>query len=96
MKIKTKSGFECDIPGGIHGDFRFIRARQALRSGDPDEANQAVLDMVSIVFCDKKEEDRFLLHLADEAGRIPVDDVFREIGEILTQASEADKKVKNS
>ena len=96
MKVKTSSGFECEIPGGIYKDYRFIRARQRLRSDDPETSNQAALDMVSIVFCDEKEEDRFLLHLADKEGRVPVDVVFREIGEILAQAGEKNKKVKNS
>lgn len=96
MKIRTGSGFECDIPSGIFRDYRFIRARQALKSDDQDKSNQAALDMVSIVFCDEKEEERFLLHLADKDGRIPVEDVFREIGEILSQAGDKDKKVKNS
>ena len=96
MKVKTSSGFECEIPSGILNDFRFIRARQALKSEDQDRSNQAALDIVSIVFCDEKEEERFLTHLADKDGRIPVEDVFREIGEILVQSGEKDRKVKNS
>lgn len=96
MKVRTGSGFECEIPSGIAQDFRFIKARQALKSEDPDVSNQAALDMVSIVFCNEEEENKFLLHLADEDGRIPIADVFREIGEILAQAGEKDSKVKNS
>lgn len=96
MKVKTKSGFECEIPAGVYQDFRFIRARQRLRSDDPEVSNQAALDMVSYVFCNQVEEDRFLLHLADENGRIPVEDVFRELGELLAQAGKSNNKVKNS
>lgn len=96
MKIKTSSGFECDIPKGLSKDYRFLRARMALKSEDPDKANQAALDLVPIVFCDEKKEEEFLLHLADSAGRVMLEDVFREIGEILTQAREKDKEVKNS
>lgn len=96
MKLKTKSGFECDIPKGLTKDFRFLRARMELKSDDPDTANQAALDLVPIVFCDKKEEERFLLHLADEHGRVPLENVFQEIGEILTLSREADKQIKNS
>lgn len=96
MKVRTGSGFECEVPSGISHDFRFIKARQALKSDDPDKSNEAALDMVSIVFCNEEEENRFLLHLADKDGRIPIEDVFREIGEILTQAGENDKKIKNS
>lgn len=96
MKIKTNSGFECDIPAGLSKDFRFLKARMALKSSDPDTANQAALDLVPLVFCDKETEDRFLQHLADNAGRVLLEDVFKEIGEILTQAREKDAKVKNS
>ena len=96
MKVKTKSGFECEIPGGVAQDFRFIRARQAVRSEDPAKADQAALDMVSIVFCNPDEEERFLLHLADKDGRIPVSDVFRELWEIIGLVAAKEKKVKNS
>lgn len=97
MKVKTKSGFECEVPNGVLRDFRFIRARQAVkRSENEDDAQQAALDMVSLVFCDPKEEERFLLHLADQNGRALVEDVFRELWEIIAQVSEKDKKVKNS
>ena len=96
MKVRTGSGYECEIPGGISSDFRFIKARQAMKSEDPDTANQAMLDMVSIIFCNEEEENRFLLHLADKDGRIPLEDVFHELGEILAQAGDKDKKVKNS
>lgn len=96
MKIKTSSGFECDIPEGLSKDYRFLKARMALKSDDPDTSNQAALDLVPLVFCDKEAEDRFLTHLADKNGRVLFEDVFREIGEILTQAREKDHKVKNS
>ncbi len=96
MKVKTKSGFECEVPNGITQDFRFIRARQKVRSTDGNEADQAALDMVSIVFCNPDEEERFLLHLADKDGRIPVSDVFRELWEIISIVAAKDKKVKNS
>lgn len=96
MKIKTSSGFECDIPKGLSADYRFLKARMALKSDNPDESNQAALDLVPIVFCDRETEERFLIHLADKSGRVLLEDVFREIGEILTQAREKDQKVKNS
>lgn len=96
MKVKTKSGFECEIPQGVLRDFRFIRARQAVKSEDVDKAEQAALDMVSTVFCNEKEENRFLLHLADADGRVPVDVVFRELWEIIAQVALKDKKAKNS
>lgn len=96
MKIKTSSGFECDIPKGLSKDFRFLRARMDLRSPDAEKANQAALDLVPIVFCNEAEEERFLLHLADKHGRVLLEDVFREIGEIMVQAREKDQKIKNS
>ena len=96
MKIKTSSGFECDIPKGLSKDYRFLRARMALKSEDPDKANQAALDLVPLVFCDEDKAEEFLLHLADKDGRIMLEDVFREVGEILVQAREKDREVKNS
>ena len=96
MKIKTSSGFECEIPSGLSNDYRFLRARMDLRSSDPEKANKAAMDLVPLVFCDEKEEERFLRHLADKNGRAMLADVYREIGEILAQAREQDAKTKNS
>lgn len=96
MKVKTSSGFACDIPEGLANDFRFLKAHRALKSDDRNKSDQAAVDLVSIVFCDEATEERFFEHLADEHGRVPIATVYQELGEILTQAAGKSKKVKNS
>lgn len=96
MKIKTTSGFTCEIPDGLTKDFRYVRARINMFSEDKLKADRATLDMVSAVFCDEKEEERFYRHHIKEDGRLPMDDVFRDVWEIVAQAAKADKHVKNS
>lgn len=96
MKIKTKSGFTCNISDHLMNDYRFLKAHRALSSTDAKKSVQAVVDLVSIVFNDETEEERFLQHLADEEGRVPTEKVYQELGEILVAAGEKNKSVKNS
>lgn len=95
MKVKTSSGFEAEIPEGLGSDFRFILARRALKSGDPEKADKGAVDLVIAVLGSEAEMERLLAHLADENGRVPVHQVYREIGEIMTLAAKESKAVKN-
>jgi len=97
IKGTTSSGFEFSIPDNLKTDFRFIKAYRQLKSGDEDEQLDGALRLVSVVFSNEAEEERFYKHLAgDEGGRVPIADVYREIGEIISIASEKDNEVKNS
>ena len=92
----TSSGFEFRIPEGIKKDYRFLRAYKKLRSGATEQQIDGAVELLSSVFGDEAEEDRFLRHLADEHGRADVETVYRELGEILALASEADEGIKKS
>lgn len=95
MRVKTKSG-TFTIPDGIHSDFRFVKAWRDMRSADRDKAFAASIDLVSVVFCDEAEEQRFLESIADEHGRVPIQEVYARLNELLEAAGAADKDTKNS
>lgn len=97
VKGTTSSGFEFSIPEHLDKDLRFIKAYRMMKSGDEDEQLDGALKLVSAVFADEAEEQRFYEYLAgSEGGRVPIDVVYREIGEIIRISAEEDKEIKNS
>lgn len=83
---KTKSGFEFSVPDGLSNDFRFVKAYRNYKSRDPEKQVDGICDMISAVFSDEVEEERFYQHIArtygDDSGRVPADRVLLEITEI--------------
>lgn len=96
IKGKTSSGFEFCVADGIKKDFRFLKAYKKLRSSDSQQQLDGALDLVSAVFANDAEEERFLMHLADENGRADLETVYRELGEIIAIASAEDDGIKKS
>lgn len=97
IKGKTSSGFEFTVAEGIDRDFRFMKAYRKVRSGDEDKAIEGAEQIISIVFSDKNEEERFYQHIASTyGGRIPIDVLFPELNEIIEIAKNQDEHVKNS
>lgn len=92
----TSSGFDFRIPDGIKSDYRFVRAYKKLRSPQTQQQLDGAVELISAVFCDEAEEERFLRHLADENGRADVETVYKEIGEIIVYASKEDAAIKKS
>lgn len=95
VKGKTTSGFAFEIDSNVFKDWRFLKAvRKANTEGN--EAFEASLDMVAILFNDQKEEERFYDHLAEQnGGRVPVDVVGKEVGEIMKIVQDKSKEAKN-
>lgn len=92
----TESGFEFRIPEGLAEDFRFVIAYKDIRSGDTEKMLDAAIRLVSVVFADDDEEKRFYEHLAEKnGGRVPSTVLFKELFDIITQASGKDRAIKN-
>lgn len=96
VKGTTSSGYKFSVDAEVFKDWRFLKAvRKANTEGN--EAFEASLDMVAILFNDQAEEERFYDHLAaqNEDGRVPVDVVGKEVGEIMKIIQEKSKAAKN-
>lgn len=96
---KTSSGFDYALDvEALKSDFRFIRALRRAQSYDETEQVSGAVDLISAVFSDPKEEDRFYAHIAKVYGngssRVPADKVYAEISEIFKKTSET-TEVKN-
>lgn len=90
----TSSGFEYDIDGKAIHDFRFLMALRDLQSTDVGRQVNGAANLISIVFNNTKEENRFLEHVAKD-GRALTEDVIRELREIIEAIREKDETGKN-
>ena len=95
IKGTTSSGFSFKVPDGIKTDYRFLRAFKKLKSGSTEQQVAGAIELISVVFGNEAEEDRFLQHVADKNGRADVEPVYRELGEIIAAALK-DPDVKKS
>ena len=90
----TKSGFKFSVDSNVFNDWRFVRA--ARRVGDSEAQIDAGLELVALLFNDPKEEERFYSFLAEKnGGRVPVEVVGTEVGEIMKVIQEKSKPAKN-
>jgi len=96
VKGTTSSGFKFSVDAEIFKDWRFLRAVRRAGSGDGETQFEASLDMVAILFNDQKEEERFYDFLAKKnGGRVPVEVVGTELGEIMKVIQEKSTEAKN-
>ncbi|MBQ4177614.1 MAG: hypothetical protein II640_09120 [Lachnospiraceae bacterium] len=96
VKGKTTSGFAFEIDSNVFKDWRFLRALRKANA-DGDDAFGSSMDMVAFLFNDQKQEDRFYDHLAaqNDDGRVPIEVVGKEVGEIMKIVQEKSKEAKN-
>lgn len=95
VKGKTSSGFAFEIDSDVFKDWRFLKAVRKANANGKD-ALDASLDLVAFLFNDPKEEENFYEFLAGQnGGRVPVDVVGKEVGEIMKIVQEKSKEAKN-
>ena len=96
VKGKTASGFKFAIDEDVFKDWRFLQAIRKANNGTAEEQLDAGFELVSHLFNDQKEEERFYSFLAKQnGGRVPADVVGTEVGEIMKIVKEANKAAKN-
>lgn len=78
MQITTKSGFTCDIDPDALNDSELLDAIAELQSG-----NKLAFPAVSLKVLGKETRTKLYDHLRNEAGRVPIEDVDREVTEIM-------------
>ena len=86
MKIKTKSGFVCDINENKVKDWRYVEALAQWNSKSEVEAMTGMNTCISFLLGEDKE--RLKAHVTDKDGNIPAEaliDEFREIQELMTE-----------
>ncbi len=78
MQITTKSGFTCEIDPDVLNNAKLMDALADLQSG-----NSLAYPTVSRLVLGKDVRAKLYDHLTNEAGRVPIEDVDRELTEIM-------------
>lgn len=78
MQITTTSGFTCEIDPDVLNNALLMDALADLESG-----NSLEYSTVSLLILGKDIRAKLYDHLTNEAGRVPLEDVDRELTEIL-------------
>lgn len=94
MKIKTKSGFECNINERRLKDWRYVKAAAKINSGIEGDMIEAVTFCIPFVLGDDGEAA--LMAHVEENGEIDGEKVVSEFLEITRIAGEKIKKSQSS
>lgn len=95
VKGKTTSGFAFEIDSNVFRDWLFLKAVRKMTS-DGDGSIDAVGDVIKTLFNDQNEEDRLIEFIAQKNdGRVPIDVIGKEVGEIMKIVQDKSKEAKN-
>ena len=93
MKIKTKSGFECNVNEKKAKDWRFIKLLALCDSGDESDALKGITQAVPFLLGDKGEAS--LMEHVSKDGIASAEDIMIEFKEIMMQVGNASTETKN-
>lgn len=85
--IKTSSGFSCDVDESAMNDMELLEDLAAIDGGDIAVLPSALSRIVG------SENKRKLYDHVRVNGRVPIDSVSQEIGEIITQLGSKKKSL---
>ena len=95
MKIKTKSGFACNINEKKVKDWRFVKYLAMMESSDESEQLLGTTKAVSFLFGDEGEET-LMNHVTDKDGNVDGAQLLAEFKEVLQLTSVELKKSQSS
>ncbi len=83
MKVKTTTGFECEINKDTMNDMEVLDLVVRIDEGDALAYSPFLTKLLG-----KDNKARLYDHVREEDGRVPIEKVAAEVGEILDQAGE--------
>lgn len=93
---KTSTGFEYSVTEGIENDWRIVQAFRKATDGDYLKQIDAAGDLVEIILNDHDQEKALYEHIAaGNGGRVPTNELFKEIKEIIEEAKKQSNAIKN-
>lgn len=95
MKVKTKSGFVCELNEQKCKDWRFVKLLAQMDSEDESEQLVGTTRAVSFMF-GKESEEALMEHVTDKDGIVDSSKLLAEFKEILQLASAELKKSQSS
>ncbi len=95
MKIKTKSGFVCDVNPERAKDWRFCKALAKCDSEDESSIIQGITFVVPFLLGEDGEK-KLMEHVTNDDGIAPVPEIIKEFKNILEKMGEETKKLQSS
>ena len=83
MKVKTTTGFECEINTEAMNDMEILELVVRIDEGDALAYSPFLTKLLG-----KENKARLYDHVREADGRVPIEKVAAEVGEILEQAGE--------
>ncbi len=83
MKVKTTTGFVCEIDTSAMNDMEVLDLVVRIDEGDALAYSPFLTKLLG-----KENKARLYDHVREEDGRVPIEKVAAEVGEILEQAGE--------
>lgn len=94
VKVKTNSGFECEIDTRIVKDWKFVKAIQKTTSDDPQVQMAGSYEVVHL-FLGDSNENALIKHIESlNDGYCPMDVMDQEVKEMLESIKNEDSEVK--
>ncbi len=94
MKIKTKSGFACNVNENKMKDWRFVKALAKCDSKDESIQLEGITFVVPFLF--GEEGEQALIKHVEKDGVAFAEDIFKEFSEVLSLVSKELKKSQSS
>ena len=94
MKVKTKSGFSCEINENKMKDWRFIKALALCDSQDESKRLEGITTAVPFLFGDKGEA-ALIKHVTKD-GIASTEAIISEFREVLSMVGDEIKKSQSS
>lgn len=95
MKVKTTSGFKCNVNENKVKDWRFVKALAKCDSKNDSQILEGLSFVVPFLLGEDGEE-ALIQHVADKDGIASADLIIGELREILVLAGEELKKSQSS
>jgi len=95
MKVKTKSGFECEVNEHKFEDWRYVEAAVKINGTNPKEILEGIVFVVPFVLGEEGKE-ALMNHLADNNGIVSSASVLAEFREVEDLVGKKLKKSKPS
>lgn len=93
MKVKTSSGFECELNESIAQDWRFVKAVAMADSDDESDKLRGYTKIIELLL-GKSGEQKLMEHVKTADGIVPIADINKETIELI-QAMKQNQTVKN-
>lgn len=90
-EVTTTSGFTCQVEVEAMNDMRVLKILRKIDNADNDTDKMFMFDDMASLVLSESDYARLCEHVATKSGRVPIDKIYAEFGEIFSSMNEAKK-----